>query len=61
MSEFIEKINTADRLTRMFHEARLTALRLEEELIGLGFFNIEFGKRDVWATYGQAKLRLGDA
>lgn len=60
MSKFIDTINTADRLARLFHEARLTALLLEERLIDLGFFNVEFGKRDVYATYLSARLRLGE-
>jgi hypothetical protein len=42
MGQFIDRVNQADYYVRQFRYAEISALALQELLVGLGFYNVSF-------------------
>lgn len=59
-SAFIELINLAEQLTKFYIRGEIPAVGLEDRLVDLGFYSVEFCDRGrVRAKYLNAVIPLG--
>lgn len=59
MSEFINLVNRADALARLWRQGEIPAILVEERLLALGFFNVRFEANSLRAQYLNAIIPLG--
>lgn len=55
----ISTINRADMLARLFLEGRAIALVVQEALLAMGFYDVEFEPQAVRATLNGTRWKLG--
>jgi hypothetical protein len=59
MSTFINLINQADALAKLWRQGEIPAVVAEERLLALGFFNVRFEGNALSAQYLNAIIPLG--